>query len=230
MTATGSQTAIIPRTARRQDAKQQMTLIVNGTSCRAVGPLGGPTGSTRSVTLVLRKLKFRMVATVGTSLRAVRRHLRRFHKTVHRNDIKLFCFTNRNIRCHNRGCLVPISTPLRNISSLRFCTLPLGTILSQVRSTGDTAGVIVLSTYHGGPFPKKSHHFRKKLTAIRTSHKFCVTCTAHPNRITSSNAKHGNACARTLLHRVNAPGVSVRRVFGRIHDRMSRTAKNQRLP
>lgn len=208
----------------------RVALVIGNADYSAVAPLDNPHNDAAAVAEALERQGFTVLRGTNLGRIGMRDALRKFRDMADRSEIALVYYAGHGIEIGGTNYLVPVDARLEDERDAQLEMVDLDLVLRQI-SGAQVMKMVVLDACRNNPFVirmKQSGGNRgvsQGLADIRTNQSdTLVAYAAAAGAITPDGPEGGNSpFTAAFLAALDGPPADVRRVLGRVRDRMRQT-------
>ncbi|GAA6199660.1 caspase family protein [Aquicoccus sp. SU-CL01552] len=208
----------------------RVALVIGNADYSAVAPLDNPRNDAEAVADALERQGFSVLRGTNLGRIGMRDALRKFRDMADRSEIALVYYAGHGIEIGGTNYLVPVDARLEDERDAPLEMVDLDLVLRQISGAGEMK-MVVLDACRNNPFvmrmqrPGASRSVSQGLADIRTNQSdTLVAYAAAAGAITPDGPEGGNSpFTAAFLAALAGPPADVRRVLGRVRDRMRQT-------
>jgi len=208
----------------------RVALVIGNADYSAVAPLDNPRNDAEAVADALERQGFSVLRGTNLGRIGMRDALRKFRDMADRSEIALVYYAGHGIEIGGTNYLVPVDARLEDERDAPLEMVDLDLVLRQISGAG-VMKMVVLDACRNNPFVMRmqqsggNRSVRQGLADVRTNQSdTLVAYAAAAGAITPDGPEGGNSpFTAAFLAALAGPPADVRRVLGRVRDRMRQT-------
>ena len=208
----------------------RVALVIGNADYSAVAPLDNPRNDAEAVADALERQGFAVLRGTNLGRIGMRDALRKFRDMADRSEIALVYYAGHGIEIGGTNYLVPVDARLEDERDAPLEMVDLDLVLRQISGAG-VMKMVVLDACRNNPFVMRmqqsggNRSVRQGLADVRTDQSdTLVAYAAAAGAITPDGPEGGNSpFTAAFLAALAGPPADVRRVLGRVRDRMRQT-------
>lgn len=208
----------------------RVALVIGNADYSAVAPLDNPRNDAEAVAAALERQGFAVLRGTNLGRIGMRDALRKFRDMADRSEIALVYYAGHGIEIGGTNYLVPVDARLEDERDAPLEMVDLDLVLRQI-SGARVMKMVVLDACRNNPFVMRMQQsggnrgVSQGLADIRTNQSdTLVAYAAAAGAITPDGPEGGNSpFTAAFLAALDGPPADVRRVLGRVRDRMRQT-------
>ncbi|SMH31918.1 ABC transporter substrate-binding protein [Azospirillum agricola] len=231
--------AILLLAGRPASAEKRVALVIGNAAYEAEARLGNPVNDARAMSAALRRLGFEVTDGYDLTIDRMLATLRDFSRTAGGADVALVYYAGHGLQVEGENYLLPVDARLNREQELRRQAVALDEVLAELRDARRLR-LVILDACRNNPFAKRlarsmgqrSVMVGRGLARIdRVDSDTLVAFATGADSIADDGIGQANSpFTRALLEHLEAPGLDIRLVFGRVRDSVRMATKNEQTP
>jgi hypothetical protein len=221
--------ALDPATAAR------LALVLGNSHYQNVPTLENPANDAQDLAASLRQLGFDVIEQHDASREAMVRAVHDFSERLPSATVALFFYAGHGLQMNGENYLIPVDAKIQNAADIRFNTINLTDIQSEMEGNGRTS-IIILDACRDNPFADKLAASGRGLgtRGLRrmeaTAQGSLIVYSTQPNNVALDGAGRNSPFTAALLKHVTTPGLEVRQMISRVRGDVLAATANKQTP
>ena len=211
-------------------AAGRVALVIGNGAYEHAAPLANPGNDARAVGDAFERLGYTVTRLMDADYDALRKGLRRFKQAARGKEVAVVFYAGHGIGVAGRNFLVPVDAELGYADAVEDEAIPLDRLMSAVGNTRHL-DLVILDACRNNPFVASMKGSRRSidrgLARVETTGKTMVAYAAKHGKTADDGDGTHSPYTEALLQYLEAPGLEVRKLFGKVHDAVVDTSKRR---
>jgi hypothetical protein len=217
--------------ASRDISGVRQALVIGNSDYAYAGMLRNPVNDANAISAALQQLGFEVITITNANQRKMENSIREFGKQLMQNKgVGLFYFAGHGIQFDGENYLLPTDIDASTEEDVRYDAVPLGKLLTQMRSAKNGMNIVVLDACRNNPFARSFRSSSRGLAQVTAPTGSFISYATAPGSVAADGDGENGLFTEQLLKHMNTPGLKLEDVFKQVRVDVQRESGNQQVP
>jgi uncharacterized caspase-like protein len=217
-------------------AASRVALVIGNSKYSAAPVLRNPVSDAHDLAASLRALGFDVIALEDATRSSMADAIRSFSGKLAGADTALFFYAGHGLQLNGENYLVPVDAHIQGVADVRFGTINLNDIMSELDGK-DRANIIILDSCRDNPFAEVLSKAGRSIGSTpglgrldNTGVGTLVVYSTQPNNVALDGDGRNSPFTSALLKHVGTPGLEIRQMISRVRSDVLDATNRVQIP
>ena len=216
-------------------AATRLALVIGNGHYASAAALANPANDADDLAIALRSLGFEVIERSDATRASMADAVREFSERLEGVDLALFFYAGHGVQVNGDNYLVPVDAKINGPSDVRFGTINLNDIMSEMEGKGHAA-IILLDACRDNPFAEAVAKSGRSLGGRGLGRidpngaGMLVVYSTQPNNIALDGVGRNSPFTSALLANVLKPGLEVRQLVSKVRADVLTSTDGKQVP
>jgi len=208
---------------------QRMALVI-GNSSYSEAPLKNPVNDANDISKALKRLDFKVTTITNANKRAMSKAIKKFGKSLNKNDVGLFYFAGHGMQVQGRNYLIPVGSNIEDEDDLEFDAIDAALVLAKMESAGNGLNIVMLDACRNNPFARSFRSSNRGLARMDTPKGSMLVYATGKNAVAADGDGRNGLFTQSLLEHIETQNISLQEVIRRTRAGVVKKSREKQVP
>ena len=216
---------------RKGEAGLRFALVIGNSDYKQTAKLRNPVNDARAINSTLGELGFTVTALENADQRQMENAIRKFGKTLRADRaVGLFYYAGHGMQIGGENYLLPVEANPSNEDDVRYDGVPVGKLLGQMKSAGNSMNVVILDACRNNPFTRNFRSNRRGLAQVTAPTGTFISYATAPGSVAADGDGKNGLYTEKLISHMRTPGLKLEEVFKKVRADVQRESNGKQVP
>ena len=209
----------------------RFALVIGNSDYQQTAKLRNPVNDARAINSTLGELGFTVTALENADQRQMENAIRKFGNTL-RTDraVGLFYYAGHGMQIDGENYLLPVEANPSNEDDVRYDGVPVGKLLGQMKSAGNSMNIVILDACRNNPFTRNFRSNRRGLAQVTAPAGTFISYATAPGSVAADGDGENGLYTEKLISHMRTPGLKLEEVFKKVRADVLRASNGKQVP
>jgi len=209
-------------------AAKRVALVIGNGGYRSV-PLDNPVNDANDITVVLKRLGFKVITKKNADQKTMEDSLREFKKKLYGAELGLFYYAGHGMQIKGVNYLIPVKHKIRVESDVKYFAVNANFVLSKMEDAGAPLNIVILDACRNNPLKRSFRDSSKGLAYMDAPDGTLIAYATKAGSVSEDGSGRNGTYTEALLRHIETPGLEIRMMFNQAGlDVEAKTGKTQK--
>ena len=216
---------------RKGQTGLRFALVIGNSDYQQTAKLRNPVNDARAINSTLGELGFSVTVLENANQRQMENAIRKFGKTLKTDGaVGLFYYAGHGMQIGGENYLLPVEANPSNEDDVRYDGVPVGKLLGQMKSAGNSMNVVILDACRNNPFTRNFRSNRRGLAQVTAPAGTFISYATAPGSVAADGDGENGLYTEKLISHMRTPGLKLEEVFKKVRADVQRESNGKQVP